>query len=867
MNPFKKSSGSNRPDLDAELESHLQMSARDQEERGVSPQQAAQRARRDLGNIPLIQQTARDHRPFAAALDDLFQDLRYALRTLRKNPGFTLVAILTLALGIGANTAVFSVIDSVVLRPLPFANADRLVWFNGKFSLSDLADVSPPDFLDYRASNQSFDQLAAMGNDPSPSNLSGDRSQQVLVNIVTADFFKTLGIAPTIGRDLSQSDEQFNLPQVVILGHGIWMHSFGSDPSIIGKTIRLDGASVTVVGVLPTDVPLLSEAQIWQPAPMRNEGMQFRRGHFLKVIGLRKPGVTQAQANADMDAISDRLAREYPDTNQGWSLRQRPLAEVLIGPVRPAMLLITGAVGLLLLIACGNVANLLLARSTARQREFAVRAALGATRSRMIRQTLTESIVLALAGGAIGIFGAIWLVRLLRVIGPSTLPRLGEIQIDTTVLLFTAGVSLLTGLVFGLIPALQASGRAFTDALKASARNTASGSQRRAGSVLVVCEIAMSLTLLVGAGLLLKSFWLLTQVNPGFQTTHVVTAELGLNSSAYSDDAKRFRFWQEFESRAAVLPGVESIAATSELPLNGEHNDNAFYIAGRTYGPSEFDDANFRQVSNGYFATMRIPLLAGRGLNDHDTASSAGAVVVNEQFAQQFFKGENPIGKHLRFATGPKQDTEIVGVVGNIHHDSLSDSRYPEMYVPFGQNAAGQMHIVVRGGANPENLAAALRGIITSLDKDESLSDFRTLDAIRDASVAQPRFSTQLLGTFAALALILAAVGLYGLMAYSVTQRFSEIGIRVALGASRANILGLILKRGSLLALAGIAIGLVASLALSRFLSSFLFGVRPTDPLTFLAVAGVLAVVALAASYIPAHRATRVDPNTCLRHE
>ncbi len=858
----------NRPDLDAEIQSHLQMSAADHAARGASPQQATERARREFGNIPLIQQTARDQRPFAAALDDLAQDLRYTLRTLRKNPGFTLVAILTLALGIGANTAVFSVIDSVILRPLPFAHANRLVWLNGKFPLSDLADVSPPDFLDYRSANQSFDRLIAMNNDPGPSNLSGDRPQQVLVSIVTANFFDTLGITPQIGRDFTQSDEQFEIPQSAILGHGIWARAFGSDPSIVGKTIRLDGTSVTVVGVLPTDIPLLSEAQIWQPTPMLNPGMQRHRGgHFLKVIGLRKPSVTQAQAIADMDSIADRLGNQYPDTNKGWSLRQRPLAEVLIGPVRPAMLLIAGAVGLLLLIACGNVANLLLARSTARRREFAVRGALGAGRGRMIRQTLTESFVLALAGGAIGILGAIWIVRLLRAVGPSNIPRLAEIQINTTAMLFTAGISLLTGLVFGLIPALQTSGRAFTDALKASARNTASGSQRRTGSVLVVCEIAMSLTLLIGAGLLLKSFWLLTQVDPGFQTTHVVTAALGLNIPAYTEEAKRFRFWQEFESRAAVLPGVESVAATSALPLNGEHNDSSFYIDGHTYAPSEFDDANFREVSNSYFATMRIPLLSGRSFTQQDTANSPGVVVVNEAFANKYFANQNPIGKHLRLTSGTKPDIEIIGVVGNINHDSLGESRAPEMYVPFAQDPTAQTHILIRAAANPQNLATALKEIVTSIDKDETLSDFRTLDAIRDASIAQPRFSTQLLGTFAALALILAAVGLYGLMAYSVTQRINEIGIRVALGATRSNILSLILKRGSLLALYGIALGLVASLALSRLLSSFLFGIRPTDPLTFLAVASILAAVALAASYIPAHRATRVDPNTCLRHE
>jgi putative ABC transport system permease protein len=867
MNFFKNLRRNNRADLDAELESHLQMSAADHQDRGASSQQASEHARREFGNVPLIQQTARDQRRFTAALDDLAQDLRYAYRTLRKNPGFTLVAILTLALGIGVNTAVFSVIDSVILRPLPFAHSERLVWLNGKFPLSDLADVSPPDFLDYRAANQSFERFAAMNEDPSPTNLSGERSEQVLASIVTANFFETLGVTPLLGRDFTQADEQFQIPQSAILGHGIWVRAFGSDPGIVGKTIRLGGDSVTVVGVLPADVPLLSEAQIWQPTPMLNPGMQRRRGHFLKVIGLSKTSVTQAQAAADMDAIADRLSRQYPDTNQGWSLRQRPLADVIIGPVRPAMLLISGAVGLLLLIACGNVANLLLARSTARQREFAVRSAFGASRGRMIRQTLTESIVLALAGGLIGILGAVWLVRLLPAIGPSNLPRLSEIRINTTVLLFTAGISLLTGLVFGLIPALQTSGRAFTESLKASARNTASGSQRRAGSILVVCEIAMSLTLLVGAGLLLKSFWLLTQVDPGFQTTRIITADLGLNIPAYTEDAKRFRFWQEFESRAAALPGVESVAATSELPLNREHNDSSFYIDGRTYAPSEFDDANFREVSSNFFATMHIPLLSGRGFTAQDTANSPGVVVVNEAFANQYFKNQNPIGKRLRFASASKPEVEVIGVVGNIHHESLSESRAPEMYVPFAQDPIAQMHIVIRAAANPENLAAALKQVVTSIDKDETLSGFRTLDAIRDASIAQPRFSTQLLGTFAALALILAAIGLYGLMAYSVTQRINEIGIRVALGATRSDILNLILRRGASLALGGIAIGLVASLALSRLLSSFLFGVRPTDPLTFSAVAATLAAVALAASYIPAHRATRVDPNTCLRHE
>ncbi len=855
-----------RQQLEEELQSHLEMAKRERIDRGEPPAQAERSAHREFGNVALVENITRDQWGWLW-LDDLLQDLRYGARMLRKNPGFTAVAILTLALGIGANTAIFSVIDAVILRPLPFASPDRLVWLNGKFPQSDEAAVSPPDFVDYRAGSRSFDRLAAVGYRASPSNLSGDTPEQVLTTIASANFFDTLGIQPLLGRDFLASDEQVNLPQVVILGHGIWKRDFASDPGIVGRDIRLDGRSVTVVGVLPRDLPLLSEAQIWQPTPLLNPGMNIRLAHFLRAIGRLKPGVTLAQSQADLDAIASRLASQYPGTNEGWTLRQRPLSEVLIGPVRPALLLISATVGLLLLIACVNMANLLLARSVTRHREFAVRAALGASRGRMVRQTLTESVMLALCGGALGVLGAIWGTHGLRAIGPFDLPRLDEIHVNAAVLAFTAGISLLTGVVFGLIPSLQLSTRQFAQGLKQTGRTSAPAAHKRLSSALVVCEIGVSLTLLVGAGLVLKSFWRLTHVNPGFQTEHVIAARLSLNAPAYTEAANRASFWKHLEERVVSLPGVESAGATSELPLSGEHSDNPFYIEGRTYAPSEFDDANFRQVTPGYLAALRIPLVSGRWFSERDTQTSASVTVVNQAFAGRFVGAQNPLGKHLQVLGDPQKMREIVGVVGNISHSALSDPKQPEMYVPYAQYSPPTMEIVVRTAGNPASLAAALRELVHAIDKDETLSAVRSMDDVLDASVAQPRFSSGLLGLFAALALLLAAIGLYGLMAYSVTQRTNEIGVRMALGATRKDILTLVLKHGSLLAFAGIGLGLLVSAAATRLLTSLLFSVTPSDPQTFLGVALLLVVVALGACYIPARRATRVDPMVALRYE
>jgi predicted permease len=804
-------------------------------------------------------------------MNGLLQDVRYALRQLRKSPAFTAIALLTLALGIGANTAIFSVIETVILRPLPFDTPDRLVWLNGKLlQVTDEAGVSPPDFRDYRANNRTFERIAAMGYGAGPSNLSGDKPEQVLTSIASANFFECLGIRPLLGREFGTADEQVKQPQVAILGYGLWKRDFGSDRNIIGRPIRMDGSTLTVVGVLPSDIPLLSEAQIWLPTPMLNRGMNIRMGHSLKAVGRLRPAVTLQQSQADLDAIALQLQQQYPDSNKNWWMRQRSLRDVLIGPVRPALLLVWGAVGFLLLIACVNVANLLLARSSSRQKEFALRAALGANRPRMVRQALTESVILSVAGGTLGLITASLAVQALHVFGPPDVPRIRESGINLVVLAFTLGISLLTGVLFGLVPALQVSASGFIQGLNESGRTSAPASHKRLSSALVIGEIAMSLTLLVSAGLLLKSFWRLIHVAPGFQTEHVATLHLSLGGDSYGpygEPRARARFWRQFEERVRALPGVEAVGATSELPLSGANNDDPFHIPGRTYGPSEFDDAQFRQVTPGYLSAMRIPLIVGRWLNDHDDETSPAVVVVNQAFVDRFFPKQNVIGQPLELMGDPQKTREIVGVVSDIKHIALSVPDWPEMYVPYAQFAPPTMNVVVRSAANPVNLASALRAQVSAVDKDVTISAVTSMDDVLGASVAQPRFSAQLLGTFAALALLLAAIGLYGLMAYSVNQRRSEIGIRMALGATRKDILRLIIRHGSRLAIAGIGIGLVAAIAATRLLSSMLFAVTPRDPETFIGVALLLGLVALAASFVPARRAAKVDPMVALRYE
>jgi putative ABC transport system permease protein len=854
-------------ELDEELNGFLEMAAEEKVQHGMSRKDALRAVRLERGNLAVTKEVVRAA-GWESLIETSWQDLRFGARVLRKNPGFTAVAVMTLALGIGANTAIFNVIQTVVLQPLPFADPDRLVWLNGKMPQTDDAGVSPADFLDYRDGNRSFEQMAGISQVvmAGPSNLSGDKPEQVMTSLVSAGFFDTLGVPLLLGRDFQKNDEEVNTSQVVILGNGIWKRDFAGDRNIIGHNVRLDEQSRTIVGVLSSDVPLISQAQIWLPTPRLHFLMHLRGGHFLKVIGRLKPGVTSTQAQADLNAIARQLAEKYPDTDQGWALRQRSLREVLIGPVRPVLLVIWAAAGLLLLIACTNLANLLLARSLGRQREFAVRTALGATRIRITRQALAETIILVLAGGALGALAASWGVSLLRVFGPPDLPRLQEVHVNLQALTFAFGVSLLTSVMFALIPALQI-GKGGFSGLKESTRNSESAAYRRIRSSLVVAEIAVSLMLLIGAGLLIRSFWLLIHVDPGFQTQRVVTAQLSLNGPSYNDPANRERFWQELEERVRNLPGVEAVGATSELPLTGQHSDGPFKIPGHRYGPSEFDDAYYRQVTPGYLAAMRIPLLAGRWLDQRDTAKSPGTLLVNQAFAKRFFPGQDALGKHLEVMGDSQPDREIVGIVGNISHRALSDPQEPEMYVGYAQYAPPTMNLVVRAVADPSTLAAALDETVRAIDKDETLSAIRPLDNIVASSVAQPRFSSLLLSLFAALAVALAAIGIYGVMAYSVSQRTNEIGIRMALGAKQNDVLKMVVWQGMKLAAAGALVGIAGSLLLGQFLASMLYRVTPRDPLTFVLVSIGLFGVSLVANYIPARRAMRVDPMVALRYE
>ncbi len=802
-------------------------------------------------------------------MQSILQDVRYGLRQFRKSPGFTAVAVFTLALGIGANTAMFSVLDAVLLRQLPFREPNRLVRGFGKFPANDRASVSPPDFVDLRAQSHSFEQLAAMGTQDGTSNLAnGDKPEQVLSDVVSWNFFDALGVRTKIGRSFLPVEEQVNRPQVAILGYSLWQRDFGGDPTVIGRSLNVDGFPMTVVGVLPSDIPLISSAQIWFPMPMLDGGMKHREWHFLGVVGRLRSGVSRADAQNETDAISRALAREYPKSNTDWSLNLVDLREVLVGPVRPALWLLFGAVGLLLLIACANVSNLLLARSTARRKEIAVRAALGASRWRIARQVITESTLLAGAGGTLAMASAFWGVSLLRAMAPADLPRLEEVHVDSSVLIFTAVVSFLIGLLFGSAPALQLSAEDIDQNLKLGGRNSGGLSRHRLGRALMVFEVAISFALLVGAGLLVKSMWRLIHVDPGFRTEHVATARINLSGANYKEENRRAEFIRQLEQRLTNLPGVVSVGAISELPLSGQQNDDYFRIQGREYGPNQTDDADLRVATPGYLKAMGIPLLRGRWFKENDGAQSPMVVVVNEPFVRKYFKDADPLGKVLMIEAGSgAPPSQIVGVVGGVSHFALSEPQPPEMYFAQSQAGVGSMNVVVRATGNPVSLSSAMHEVVAGLDRRESLSAVRPMDDVVQDSIAQPRFSAELLAMFSIVALLLAAVGLYGVVAYLVNQRTHEIGIRISLGAQTSQVMRLIMGEGIRLAAIGSAVGLVAALGLTRLLAGLLYAVAPTDPATLITVCGTLAAVMLLACYLPARRAAQVDPMVALRSE
>jgi putative ABC transport system permease protein len=798
-------------------------------------------------------------------METVWHDLRYGLRMLRTHPGFTAVAVLTLALGIGANTAIFSVVNAVVLRPLPFREPDRIVRMWGTFSQGNNASTSPPDFLDFRSQNSTFEEFAAMRG--GSFNLTGQSEPERVIGAdVTTNFFAALGVTPLLGRTFTPDEEQAGNARVAIISQGLWQRRFGGDPTIVGKTLLLDGNSHTIVGVAPNEGRMPDETDVWRPLTFDSPGMKIRRFHFLRAIGRLKPGVTLEQAKADVDAIAIGLEERYPDTNTTWRLRLVPLRDELLGDIRPALYVLLGAVAFVLLIACANVANLLLARAARRQKEMAIRLALGAGRLRLIGQLLTESVLLSSIGGGVGLLLAVWGTELLVKVAPGTIPRVAEIGVDNRVLGFTILLSLVTGAVFGLVPAWQASRPDVNESLKDGGKGTVAQTRNtRTRSGLVVAEIAAALVLLVGAALLVQSFQRLQNVDPGFDPKNVLTMRVPLSDAKYAEPGRSANFLHQVLERVAALPGVQAAGTTTQLPLRGG-GDTYFKIEGRPFASSnEQVTALDPAISSDYLRAMGIPLISGRPFTDQETREPEKKVIINKVFADTYFPGEDPLGQRLIIDLGRPAVCEIIGVAKNVRQFSLQGKPVPTMYLPSIE--AGRGSLVVRTSGDPLALAGAVREAVQSLDKDQPVASVQSMEQILSGSVAQPRFRTLLLSVFAGLALILAAVGIYGVISYTVTQRTHEIGIRMALGAPAAAVVKLVVAQGIRLTVTGVLIGLGGAWALTRLMDTLLFGVTSTDPLTFAAVAVLLAGVALLACYIPARRAAKVDPIIALRYE
>jgi len=817
-------------------------------------------------------------------MDALLQDLRYGVQTLLKNPGFTVVAVLALALGIGANTAIFSVLSSILLRPLPYQNPDQLVmvWEVNVKRGGNTVTASYPNFADWRDQNKAFDGMAAYvtvganiteGADPEP--LTGAAA--------SANVFDLLGVKPALGRTFLPEDAVPGPGEtVVVLSHGLWQRRFGADPNIIGRVVRMNGSSPTVVGVMPPDFQfppqfrrgnsLQPKVDVWAPLRMPANVTEGRGSHAFNVIGRLKPGVTLGQAQADLDNVAMRLEQEYPNSNKDGRTKLIGLHQQVVGDIRPILLILFGAVFFVLLIACANVANLLLARSSARRKEIAVRAALGASRMRIVRQLITESVLLSGLGGALGLLLAYAGVKLLVTL--SSDPRLANVGIYGWPLAFTLLVSLLTGLIFGLAPALQASKPDLNETLKESSRGASTGiSRNRLRSVLVVAEVSLALVLLLGAGLMLRGFMRLQDINPGFNTENVLTMGVSITGQQYAESHRVSAFYQELIERVKALPGAEAVGAVNVLPLSGGSFSNSFNIDGRPKAPGEIRVADYRAASPDYFRVMDIPLIKGRAFSDRDGKDAPGVAVINDTLARRYFPNEDPLGKRVFVDTGVEMAVygkaiprEIIGVVGDVRHASLDAQPKPEIYVPFLQNPQG-MTLVVRTKSEPGQMSASVRNAVAALDKDQLVYRVKTMDQLRADSLAQWHFFMLLLGVFAVAALILAIVGVYGVISYSVSQRRHELGIRLALGAGASDILRLVIRQGMVLVLLGIGIGLVAAIALNRVIFSVLAGIPTTDPVTYAAVSLLLIAVAMVACFLPAHRATKIDPITTLREE
>jgi predicted permease len=881
-------------DLSEELRSHLEMLVEEKTAQGMAPDEARRQAVLTLGNNTQIREAYREQAglPF---FEVLLQDIRYALRTLRRYPGFAAVAIVTLALGIGANTAIFSIVNGVLLQPLPYANHDGLVSVFSTFDKGgnfDDGSTSPPDFRTLRAQNHTFVGLSAYYT--AAQNLTGIEEPERLQSlVVSADYFTTLSVKPAFGRNFLAGEEQWGAHHVAIVSNAFWRTRLNSDRNLAGKTLTLNGDVYSVIGVMPRDFYVQRPIQLWVPMAWKpKDNDDTHNNYFLSMIGRLRPGVTHAQAASNLNAIMLGIAQQFPE-NKGIGADLKSLREAWLGDVRPALMVLLAAVGSVLLIACVNLANLLLARSAGRQKEIAIRSAIGANRARLLRQFITESVLLSLIGGGFGLTLASLALRILP-LTVDILPRADQIRLDGWVLLFTLAVSSLTGILFGLMPAFQNSRPGgVNESLKEGGRNTSSRGNQRLRGILVTSEVALALLLLIASGLAIKSFARLLHVNAGFVPDHVLTFTINLPDTydpQRDQDLLRIGaaprvidFFENLLARIEQLPGVKAAGSVSSLPLKGENWGKLFVALDRPIPSSidKLDHIQYRAVLGHYFNSLQIPLIKGRFLNDHDRGDNPFVAVVNQTLARHYWPGQEAIGKNILLSPPENlvpaglappgyhpQKFTIVGVVADVHYGGMDNKPLPLVYASVLQHDSNMApSLTVRSDGDPRLLTSLVRDIVKQIDKNIPLARVMTMDEILSTSVAQPRLVTILLGLFGILALILASVGIYGVLAYSVSQRTSEIGIRMALGASRSSVLRMVLRQGLRLTGIGLAIGLVLALGLTRLMSGVLFGVSPTDPATFTMILLLLGTIAMLASYLPARHATRVDPMVALRYE
>ena len=805
--------------------------------------------------------------------------MRYAIRTLRRSPGFTIIALLTLALGIGANTAIFSFVNGVLLKPLPYRDPHGIVMVWEKPPGGDRNGISTLNFLDWKNRNTVFEHMAAIDFGGSVTLTGSGQPEQIQGVRVSASYFDIFGVQAALGRTFATDEDQLGKSQVVVLSHRLWENRFGADPSIIGRTLTLSGKPCTVIGVMPVNTPFdRSWVQLWTPLAFEPRDMT-RDYHWILSFARLKPGVTLEKAQAAMNAIGARIAETYPDSNKGWGVTVDRFEDQIVGrQLRRSLFVLLAAVGAILLIGCANLANLTLARGASREREIAVRASLGAGSWRLIRQLLTENLLIAGAGGALGLALGYAMIRgLIRLAPPFSLPSEADVSIDLNILLFTLGISLLTALLFGLAPAIHATRVDPASSMKEGGRSATTGAGRaRLRSALIVSEVALAFVLLAGAGLLVGSFFRMLQVDTGFTSDNVITAHLPIARDRFPHPEQLLQYVRLLDDRLRSSPGVRDVAFSNVLPMQGWGDGMPFLIAGRPF----VDRAHrapcfFKRVTGSYFRTLDIHLRRGRTFNDHDTRGGAPVAVINEEMARRYFKGEDPIGKRILIqeilygqpGLGPEIPWEVIGIVGDEQTGSLIDNKSGGLYVTFDQSSTDDLNMVLRGALDPRNLTSAIHAAVHAVDKDQAIADLQTLEQIKSGTVSSDRMQTMLLAIFAALALLLAAIGIYGVISYSVTQRTHELGIRAALGASRGSLLTMVIRRGMRLTLMGLAIGVAGALALTRLLGSLLFGISPRDPVTLIVVAAVLSSVALLACYIPARRAAGVDPMVALRYE